>query len=353
MNDPNHRTNRRRRGSTSIFMLIGMVPMMGIVALALEFGNVAVHQRRLQNYVDSKAVAALKEQFRVPITAIDLSRFADGEEALPGSLFDVDAVSVPGIWNFGRSGDPFDANSAPANLSPGQVPAFRYEVDPFDVPLLWGPLFDVPSVTIRAEAVAFAPRREVVFVIDRSFSMQTGGRMAQAQQAATSAVTAMANQAIPGDMVAAVAFDNQGVLTEMNPPGLRPLSQAGQVNAFINSLTPRGGTDIPTGLAQGYSYFGNAPPADLEVERILILIGDGTGGGQQASANLVNAADNASGIHTHPIAFCGNTQCTPAVQNFYQALEGGDGLFQAPNNPVQLGQILGRIITNVPMKLVR
>ena len=73
-----HRRDRSRRGTTSLFILMGMIPMMGIVAVALEFGNVAVHHKRLQNYVDSRAVGALKTEVRGD-QAVELYQFtADG-----------------------------------------------------------------------------------------------------------------------------------------------------------------------------------------------------------------------------------------------------------------------------------
>jgi hypothetical protein len=348
------RSARLQRGTTTALFALGMIPMVGIMALAIELGNVAVHTKRLQNYVDSKAVAGLKEDFGAVQQDVGYHGFMNGVAPAGGQAV-VDAVREKGHWSFSgfNNVNQFTATNS-LSLSAGSVPAYRFVVDPLTVNLMFGPLFNVPSVDIRAEAIAYAPRREVVIVIDQSGSMATGNRMAQAQQAATSAVTTMANQAIPGDLLGVLAFSSQGATSEMAPAGLRSLTQAGQINSFINGLSPTGGTDIPTGLNLGYSYFGNTPPANPEVERILILIGDGPDGNSaNQTAGITQNAFSNSGVHTYAIAFCGNTQCGASVTNYYGVLPAGNGTFQAPQNPAQLGQILGDIIVSVSMKLVR
>jgi hypothetical protein len=357
MKKSNGRAARRLRGSTSLFLLMGMIPMMGIVALALELGNVTVHQRRLQNYVDSKAIAALKQQFG-GAPEIELYQFVDGEEVDGGSTFDVHANPVKGVWNFNTSGAAFSAvTTSPPPLSAGQVPAFQFEVDPFEVPLIWGPLFNVASVDIRAEAVAFAPRREVVIVQDVSGSMcrlpdgsflpipcSAGARIGPAKNADIQLVNEMASQEIPGDMMGIVAF-NDGIVDTQE---LISLNAVSTLTAFINGLEGAGNTDVGGGIREGNTLFSGTTP-DLEIARIMIIVGDGRGG--DGAPEAADAAENL-GADVYTIAFCNGANCDDA-EDFLSGLRRGEGTFSAAPDGPALSQLLTDIVTGVSMKLVR
>ena len=82
------RASRRNRGSVTVLVTLGMVCMIGLVGVAVDFGYVAARKNQLQNYVDAKAVAALKEQFGSPprtISAEDyLGALGTGTSAVAG-----------------------------------------------------------------------------------------------------------------------------------------------------------------------------------------------------------------------------------------------------------------------------
>ncbi|MGI9431379.1 MAG: vWA domain-containing protein [Myxococcota bacterium] len=363
------RAARRKRGSTTAFFSLGMIPMIGIMALGFEIGNVAVEYRRLQNYVDSKAVAALKEEFGSLAQDVEFHRFVDG--AGPPGAPAVDAQPEKGHWDF----DAFNAaqlglpslppfiRTDSLSLQPGRVPAYRVGVDPFEVPLLFGPLFNVPSVQIRAEAVAFAPRREVVIVQDVSGSMcqpvdfgpcgpgaAANTRLAQAVQANLTLVGQMNGQGVPGDRIGVVDFDN-GIVRTLPLTALS--GGVGNVTSFItNTVSNAGGTAIAGGLQAGVNLF-NAVGPDPEVERILILIGDGIDGNRGASLTATANAQANFGIHTYSIFFCPDNNCPNGAAYLGTPLPQGNGTFtNAPNGPV-LTQLLNDIVTGVPMKLVQ
>ncbi|MGI9431378.1 MAG: VWA domain-containing protein [Myxococcota bacterium] len=344
------KTSRRLRGSTTAFFAFGMIPMVGIMALGFEIGNVAVQYRRLQNYVDSKAVAALKEEFGSLAQDVEFFRFVDGATA--GGV--VDAVPEKGHWDFDtfNNASPFVATNS-LSLASGSVPAYRVAVESFDAPLLFGPLFNVASVVIRAEAVAFAPRREIVLVQDVSGSMclpggsppcSSGGRIGPAKTADTQLITQMASQGIPGDRMGIVAF-NDGV--EDTQP-LTPITSTNSLVNFVNDLEGTGGTDVGAGINAGNDLFSSTTP-DVEIARIMIIVGDGPGGsGAEAAADAAEAL----GADVHTIAFCDGGDCSAAT-SFLVGLTRGNGTFsQAPSGPA-LTQLLNDIVTGVPMKLVQ
>jgi hypothetical protein len=353
------RNTRRQRGTTTAFMALGMIPMVGIMALAVELGNVAVHVKRLQNYVDSKAVAELKERFGNLPQHVEFHGFTNG--VTPGGPEAAVAQREPGHWNFNASpGTNAFTSTTSLNLLAGRAPAYRFEVDPFEVPLLFGPLFEIPSVEIRAEATAFAPRREVVIVQDVSGSMcspdgepcagtaSPATRIEQAKAATRQLVQEMDDQQIPGDRVGVISFNN-GVagtqnLTDLNGGG------DGLVDAFLAGLQAQGGTSLPTGLQAGVDLFAATGP-DAEVDRVIILIGDGTGGDATGAANSADAL----GINIYTVLFCTpdpTYPCGPAQEDVFDDLTRGRGIFE-PAGSANLLAVLRNIVTTVPMKLVR
>jgi hypothetical protein len=366
---------RRQRGTTTAFFALGMIPMVGIMALAVELGNVAVHTKRLQNYVDSKAVAELKERFGVARQNVEYHGFLNGVIPASAASEETQAVRTPGHWNFlaAPGTDPFFPTES-LNLLAGRAPAYHFEVDPFEVPLLFGPLFGVPSVEIHAAATAFAPRREVVIVIDQSGSMcftptatpqpcprppgpLPTSRMAQAIPAAVGAVNAMAAQQIPGDRMAVLAFSAAPNPMPAPGPGLLDLSNPGNVaaiNGFIGNLGAGGSTNIAAGLNTAYGYFGAAPTPNPEVERIVILVGDGSDSTSTDTLIFNNVSNPAAinGIDTYTVTFCGGP-CGDPVNNFYQTIAAGRGSRIATATPAALGTALANIVTGVSMKLVR
>jgi len=354
------RAARLQRGATTIFFAFAMIPMVGVAAVALEFGNAAVHYRRLQNYVDSKAIAALRENFgNIPSDQrVQHSRFANGSAtAGPGSP---DALPVKGHWDFSVFNGAEQFTATPAlNLAPGAVPAYRVDVESFTVNLLFGSLFNVPSVDIHVEAVAYAPRREVVIVQDVSGSMciQPDGsflprpcsddaRIGPAKDADTTLVEAMEAQDIPGDMVGIVAF-NDGVVG--TPLDLTPLStQLNTVTQYIDDLAGDGQTDVGVGIGAGNALFSSNTP-NPEIARIMIVVGDGRGG--SGAPQAANAAE-ALGADVYTIAFCGGGDCNDA-EDFLDDLTRGNGFFRPAPDAATLLALMTDIVTGVPMKLVR
>ena len=355
----NQRATRRQRGTTTAFMALGMIPMVGIMALAVELGNVAVHTKRLQNYVDSKAVAELKERFGGLPQHVEFHGFTNG--VAPGGPEAAVAQRDAGHWNFDAApGTNAFTRTDDLNLLAGRAPAYRFEVDPFEVPLLFGPLFEIPSVPIRAEATAFAPRRAVVIVQDVSGSMcspdgepcagtaSAATRIEQAKAATRAMVLEMDDQEIPGDRVGVVAF-NGGIVASQNLTDLNGGGD-GVIDGFIAGLQAQGGTNLPTGLQAGVDLFGATGP-DAEIDRVIILIGDGTGGDATAAAN--NAA--ALGINVYTVLFCTPDPvytCGATEAGVFNGLTRGRGIFE-PAGSANLPVVLRNIVTTVPMKLVR
>jgi hypothetical protein len=329
-----------------------MVCLIGLVGLAVDFGHVAARKTMLQNYVDAKAVAALKEQFGSP------ARTISAEDYLGALGTGTSAVIGPGAWDFATIGGGW-VDPAPVSVPATMVPARSARVDALDVPLFFGPLFGIHSATIDADAIAFAPKRHVVIVQDVSGSMcqpccgpcTVGGGIGPAKTANQTLVNWMVANPLPGDQVGIVEFNNAVVRTL----GLTPLAtSAGVVNSQITTMTAQGCTNIGAGITAGTALF--TGPDVPQVERIMIVVGDGADPAGVAAATTT-AANNArlQGIAVYTIYF--SSAPTPADRAYLAALAQPPGYARpagaAPVTPAMLTGLLIDIVTGVPMRLVQ
>lgn len=338
---------RRQRGTVTIWFAVGMVPLVGLMGVALDFGKVVAAHSAAQAYVDAQAVAALKEEFGNPAQEVEIGHFLG--TLAPGTAITEDVE--PGIWRFG--GSTFVPGTSFGDLDEDEVPArfARLPADGIEIPLQFGALFGVPSVRIHAEATAFAPRREVIIVQDVSGSMSgsAGGGQTKIEAAVDANLTMvdlMASQAMPGDEVGLVAFDD-GIHDEwVVELGLLSDQQA-TLEATISDMTHVGGTSIATGLERANDMFDTGP--NPHVERIVILVSDGIDGGLSDSIEQADAAAD-KGAHVFTILFGDGGA---SEQDYLTDLVRGRGRFENAPDSDALAGLMVDIVTGVPMRLVR
>jgi uncharacterized protein YegL len=337
MHPPTPRTQRRKRGIASVWLAMSLAPMIGLAGLAVDLGNAAVIHAKLQSYVDAKAIAFLKERFGAPPQRVGLKQFVanapDGVEAsLPGDV---------GLWDFAATPDQAYDATPPlgGNLPAMAVPAASAVLASFVAPLFFGPIFGIPSVTLSADAVAYAKRRHLVLVQDVSGSM-TGTPIAQARTALTSFVNSMFNQDFPGDRVALVQYSTAASsLVALNP---LPNNRQALLTA-IGNLQASGSTATDQGIIVGQQAFNGAPVNPQIVERIMILVTDG-------SPNDAGAANNAAanacgqGIQFNLVVIGNPPGPQPATCN-------GGQRFNTPS-AAQINQVMSSILVRQEMFLV-
>jgi hypothetical protein len=331
-------TSRRKRGLITAWFAAGMVPLIGVMGLSLDLGQVAVKQSQLQSYVDAKAVAFLKERFGNfgASSKVRVDQFLDA----PG-IAEAVMPSQVSIWDFSVG------QLRPPNtpIAAGRAPAVPATLANFDVPLFFGPLFGVDKVTLEARAIAYAPRREVVIVQDVSGSM-TGTFMTQAKAAVTQVINEMFNQNLPYDRMGLVTFDSNAYPVTDPNGGMNPVFLANGRNALVNKVAgwqAVGGTNVPSGLQMGIGMF--AGPPSPETERLLILVGDGQDGNLNQSKQLVQDAWDDQRIHTYTILIGNNGA------DYLSQLPRGRGTFKQTAG-ADLDDLLTSIVTSIPMRLV-
>ncbi|HVH07003.1 MAG TPA: VWA domain-containing protein [Myxococcota bacterium] len=337
---------RRKRGIAMVWMAVAMPGMIALTGIALDMGNVALVRTRLQNYVDAEAISALKERFGKLPRQVELQDFVGkvgvGKDIVPQS----------GIFDFKSS---TFTQTGSLYLQPLQVPARHAKITGFEVPLLFGPIVGVPSVKLDQEAVAFLGRRQVVIVQDVSGSMGTGSRMPNARNADRSVILEMETQQIAGDQVGLVAFDD-GLVTKK---ALTPLANggAGSLVSIVDGWGPMGGTHVSIGIKEGASLF--PEPHERDVERILIVVGDGEDcyfSESKAEADKAAARD----IHVFTIMITGGPSypgggCDDGggPQKYFAALPRNRGTYKDSPDGANLASLLVAIVAGIPLHLVQ
>ncbi len=343
MNSPSSRTSRRKRGTASIWLALMMVPMTGLVGVAVDFGRVAVKRSALQSFVDAKATAAIKEKFGT-VQTVEPGPFLG--TLPPGHTLVVGGPGgAIGTWDFEQK--VYDS-TVPVNaaLAPRAVPAVGAEITGLDVPLMFGRLFGVEKATLAARAVAYSPRRHIVLVQDLSGSM-SGTPLNQAKQSLQSFVSTLDGQDMPGDEVGLVVF---GSTAEMREPLGELRNNAGNLSGDINNMQANlGGTNQKDGIDLAVTLF--KPVFPQEVARIMIVVTDGLP--NSAEAEHIAAADAACalGISVQAV-FISSVGVGSQAQQFTQNLACGPLSAALVGTPANLQQMLGNLVLKVPARLV-
>jgi uncharacterized protein YegL len=294
-----------------VWVVTALVPFMGFLTLAVDYGNTAVAQAALQNYADAKALAHLKELFGFPADPVAIGRYVPGQGGTP------DALPERGAWRFASdqfvAGEGVTLEGVPASrmvVGPGgNMPAITHR-------LFLGGMFGTPTVQLQASATAFVKKRHVLIVQDVSGSM-TGQPMAQAKTALTTFVQFMADQRMPGDNVGLLSFSDSARV--VRAPALLTNGQVSALGGAINSLTPVGGTRTETGINLGRQVFAN--DNDRLADKIMILVSDGAPNvpAQANAARNSLCSQTEIQFNTIRIGAAGNDQ--PAPCNFGKAYE--------------------------------
>jgi hypothetical protein len=341
---------RRKRGIAMIWMAVAMPAMIGLTGLALDMGNVALVRAQLQSYVDAEAVSALKEKFGGLPRQVELEDFVGAAGAGKGLVEDQGIYN--GIYDF-ESGT--FTRTTSLHLEPLQVPARHAAITDFEVKLMFGPIVGVPSVKLDQQAVAYLGRRQVVIVQDVSGSMAQGSRMPNAKSADRSVILEMDKQQIAGDQVGLVAFDD-GLVTKQP---LKALANGGAASlaAIVDGWGPMGGTNISLGIKEGAALF--PEPHERDVERILIIVGDGEDCSFTESKKEAEAA-GARDIHLFTIMITGG-QSFPSAggcdnnggpEDYFAALPQKRGSYKPSPGGADLDSMLKAIVAGIPLHLV-
>lgn len=153
------RRGRRRAGMVLVYAMSGMVLMLAVATLAVDWGHVQLAKTQLSGATDAAARAGAGGLARSPADAVDAARWTGLQNVVDGTPLRIRPGDVQlGTWDhrtntFTRlwGGDQYRANAC-------RVLARRNEARRSAVPLSFAGVFGDPSAELSAECVAvFVP----------------------------------------------------------------------------------------------------------------------------------------------------------------------------------------------------
>ncbi|HEX4979074.1 MAG TPA: VWA domain-containing protein, partial [Acidimicrobiales bacterium] len=184
----------------------------------------------------------------------------------------------------------------------------------------------VPDIDVVPAAQSTRPAG-VVLVVDTSGSMEAGGKLVRAQEAARRFVSSKA----PGDAMALVAFSNEARIA------VNFTNDASLLTSAIDSLTPSGETALWDAVRLGAGLF--ADQADLVP--YLLVLSDGADTVSATSPEQALGAVEGSGAGVFPIALTGGGESdAPALRRLADA---SGGIFLETTDPARLDALYARV----------
>lgn len=362
---------RRQSGTISMWLVWGILPMVGFASLAVDIGYLAVIDTQLQVAADTSAEVALGAVQRGG------TQLAGKGQAIAYAGFNKvlgsGPVLAPEDVVFG------DYDYATSTFRPGGLnfsPAVRV-VTRRAVDFLLAPALGVNAGDVTGIATAAAGCREIAMAIDVTASFVVDfGEVAQAMH---DVIDEIASNAREGDSLGLVAFAANAVTVLP----LRPIPAAqNQLEIAVDSVyevcpdfgaattvmtMPAGscqGTDHAAGIDEAISIL-QLSASDCGAEQLIILISDGPPcnllgpGGTPSGAVAAAARADAAGISIVPIMLLNNSggpQDCPSNAGADSALNDllarGFGRPAATFNPNQLGAFAESSMARIPVRLV-
>lgn len=133
---------RERRGVILILTALLLTVLIGITALAIDYGNAADYRHRMQSAADAAAIAGARELKRNPsITNAQIELFVRHDAALNGFTQGVNSIAVSSFHN--PSSGPFVANPKYVEVKISRP-----------LPTFFLALFGRPTISVAVRAVA-------------------------------------------------------------------------------------------------------------------------------------------------------------------------------------------------------
>lgn len=303
-----HVTVRHRRGSIAIIITLCLVTLLGFVAMAVDWGAVAVARNQVQAAADAAALAATAG-IDSPALAVEIAQAYGNEVQVNGRsvVVDSDAV-VLGTWD--------GVTFTETETSPNVVKVTAHA----DVPLTLTRLFGLDSVRVEATAGAgpkVIARRapDIVLALDVTGSMSSS-ELAQERLAAQALLDCVQSGSTGDSKMGIVLFTGvDTVLSEMLEVG----TDYSELSAAISSIRGCGSSGMPrcsgtnqaAGLGGALAMLATAETPE-DVGQAILLESDG-----EPNANSICASYYYTGVGWRPDleAFCAElvttrTTCT-------------------------------------------
>ena len=355
------RENRhsRERGAVLAWLGILLAVVFGMSALAVDLSYLAVTKGELQNAADAAALAAVsalksgqsRNEAIAAAQAVAAQNNATGDEVLL-------TASDISFGSYDADTDTFEKEGF-KNASAVRVEARRTKDSPGGpVGMFFAGIWGHNATDVTAQAIAAMRSRDIVIVQDITFSFLE--EIEDAKVADQALVNQIAKQALAGDRVGLVTFNEAATkdlaLTSINDQKQTVLNAVKKIKACPNSSQKNcEGTHIAPGFqsaTQLFSPFGNA-------EKVLVLVSDGMpypSNRRQPAINAADAADDA-GVNIFVVTLTqekkgGSYGSGGADAEFNAGLVRGYGKAYETADAKQLDDLLLKILREMPVRLV-
>lgn len=243
------RCSRSRRAVTLILALLFIVIMLGMIAFAIDMGNIVLVRTELQAAADSSAMAAAAVMNLPREEMVDTAdRYAGYHIAASTNVELLDADIEYGTWDTTRR----EFTSSPTVSNAVRITAKTDKSTTGEVSYFFGPIFNKFSFVQKASAVAMANPRDIAFVVDLSGSMNDDTEPCWASDTINSTFASSGFPTVGTDLMQQVYSDfgfgaYPGVLEYLGAPAGVPQNQYSYAE-----LTKDGGYLTKSSIASKY-----------------------------------------------------------------------------------------------------
>jgi Flp pilus assembly protein TadG len=349
----------QERGVVMAWFGILLFVVLGMCALAIDLSALAVAKGELQNAADAASLAAVSalKSGQTRAEAIAAAQAVAAENAATGQSVQLAAADVT-FGSYDADTDTFDKESF-ANASAVRVNARRTSDAPGGaVGLFFAGIWGNRSADLEAEAVAAMRKRDIVIVQDITFSFLE--EIEDAKVADAALVNQLATQALAGDRIGLVTFNEAATkdltLTSVADQQSTILSAVKKIQACSSSRLPNcGGTHIAPGLQAATSILSTSTNA----EKVVVLVSDGMpypSTRRQPAIAAADAADQES-VNIFVVTLTqekggGSYGNGGADAEFNAGLVRGYGKAYETADAKQLDNLLLKILHEMPIRLV-
>ncbi len=359
-----------RRGAVLVLAAIMMVMLLGMVAFAVDIGNLCVAKTQTQAVADAAALAGARGLGVSPAQVQTLALTAANENLANGQaivLQDTDVVL--GTWNTSTLSFTPLTGSAQSTANACQVTVPLTSANGNPVNLFFAPVWGDKTANVISTAIAGVGRWDVVIVLDRSSSFEAD--LPTAVAGIQDILTAM-NQYTPLSWLGVVTFDGVAYTNAaLQPVGTNYSTLQSDIAGVQDCSVggpPCSGSDLAEGMKAGIALFsaaGYSPPTGTR--KAVIFVSDGAANvtSKCVNSSLSDAQDNtlaateankawtSQGISVFSLLYYHGSDSSTDT-NAMQALVQGQGTFLQEVDPSLLaGDLKTLFINNLSMSLVQ
>jgi hypothetical protein len=274
--DPRVQNNARRRGAVTVWLLVGLVVIIGIVAIGMDGGRMLDKRRHAQATADATALAGAASVFQIDITQYGT---ANGNKRNAAQTAGLAQAAANGFNNDGITST-VTVNYPPSSGAFAGQTDFVEAIVQYNLPKSFGAIFTSNNLPVSARAVAVGR------------PIQLGVLALQQTGSSTFRFDAKGN----------ITVNNGAVFVNSSDAAAMAVSNKGNLSAASFSVT---GNYTNTGTIQGQVYAGTHRMAD---PLLALPMPDASGLSVQSSGllSIASGAVLAPGIYKGGINISGS-----------------------------------------------